>query len=250
MFITCLLPLQLTSSNFYHSIYYNIIHSFIAYRAGTAKSWHNRDVEDIWNEHPTGIFSSPDDDMHRQQLTLEELKELQMQNEDEREVPIYTHQGFQIQRRLGRFTRNSQPLGILINLGTIHQLFGNNNYHHNTVYQHGLPGSQKSSITVYPQAGLRSAGHFQASSLMANFYPHIESLNHVLRDDDNNNGQARFPIFGVACQGYNSVMHSTRGYGAQHHEAQQGIVTVALGGRFTCEGHGQEKWKKFTQNCY
>jgi hypothetical protein len=50
----------------------------------------------------------------------------------------------------------------------------------------------------------------------------------------------------VLCQSYNSVMHSTRGYSVQHHKAQQGLVTVAIGGRFDT---GEEKYKKVKASC-
>lgn len=143
---------------------------------------------------------------------------------------------------------------MLVNLGKIHELFGDNFGGDHTEYEHGIPGLANSSVRLYPQAGLRSAGHFQATGLMKNFYPHVEALNRRLRqqadgeDDDDRLG--RCPIFGVGCQGYNAVMHSTRGYGAQHHEAQQGVVTAALGGHFVIEGtSGLDHWKKVLQDC-
>jgi len=66
-------------------------------------------VDEIWNEHPDGIFLGAED-MHRQELTRDELEAMAMEDEDGREIPIYLQDGFQIQRRLGMFTRESGPL--------------------------------------------------------------------------------------------------------------------------------------------
>jgi hypothetical protein len=159
------------------------------------------------------------------------------------EVPIYTVDGFRVKRRLGHFSENHQ-LGVLANISTVKTLF-TQNFLDETYYRHGLPGPQNPSVTVYPQAGLRSAGHFQASGLMNSFYPFIERINELLRDGPD----ARFPVQGVACQGYNSVMHNIRGYGVQHHEAQQGLVSAALAGRFACDNSGQAKSTKFSKLC-
>jgi hypothetical protein len=198
-----------------------------------------RPVRDVWDNQP--LFPSLDINVP---LTLQELRNLPIEDDSGHEVPLYTADGFQVKRRLGRFG-NTPPLGVLINIATIDDLF-KPNHADTTVYRHGNPGPKKNpQLSVYPQAGLRSAGHFQASGLMTSFYPLIEAMNELLRDGED----ARFPVKGVACQGYNNVMHTTRGYGVQHHEAQQGLVTAAIGGQFACDQKGRAKCDTFSKSC-
>ena len=172
-------------------------------------------------------------------LTRRDLSNLELVDENQNEVPIYNKDGFRVKRRLAAYDSELSPLGVLVNLGSIHELF-KTNHSDDTFYLHGRPGPTKPKVHVYPQAGLRSAGHFQASGLMTSFYPLIERTNEMLREFP----EDLFPIEGVACQGYNTIMHSTRGYGVQHHEAQQGRVTAGIGGKFACDPSGKEKAKR------
>lgn len=238
-------PFSVFINQYFILIYTHILNPSSSARLTTG-DWLIRNNRDIWNQNPEGLYTSPDKAYHQNQRlpTLDALRELELEDDDGREVPIYTVDGFRVKRRLGRFSENSS-LGVLVNLATVNTLF-TQNIADETNYRYGLPGPQKALVTVYPQAGLRSAGHFQALGLMNSFYPFIERLNVLLRHDG---PDARFPIQGVACQGYNSVMHSTRGYGVQHHEAQQGLVSAALGGWFACDNVGREKSKKFTKIC-
>lgn len=206
------------------------------------------DVETLWNRHPTGLYTTPDH-RSRQRITLAELEDLDLLNEEGHEVAIYTVDGFRVNRRIiGFTTANYTPLGVLVNLATVNELF-KHNHADDTHYQHGRPGPDDPAVYLYPQAGLRSAGHFQASGLMSSFYPFIELLNEALRDVPDDEDDSRRPIEGVACQAYNSVMHHTRGYGVQHHEAQQGLVTGALGGRFASDEDGKAKCRELVRKC-
>ena len=104
------------------------------------------------------------------------------------------------------------------------------------------PTGQSTSYNVYPQAGLVNAGHFQADGLIAPFLPLLHQLNAQVQLQDSDamiednplgaTGHDSQPpaIIGVGCQGYNGVMHVTRGRCAQHHDAQRGLVTSALAG--------------------
>ena len=109
------------------------------------------------------------------------------------------------QRCAAAFDSNTSLLGVLVNLGSIHELF-KPNLSDDTLYLHGQPGPTKPKVHVYPQAGLRSAGHFQASGLMSSFYPFIERTNEMLRKDP----EVLFPIEGVACQGYKAGAYMQR----------------------------------------
>jgi len=110
------------------------------------------------------------------------------------------------------------------------------------IYEFGIPGSNGSAVNYYPQAGLRSVGHFQAMSIPTVFYPHIEELNKELRNTTPET--PCYPIRGVSCQGYNALMHSTRGYGAQHHEVQQALITATLTGTIAKGADSIAKYRK------
>lgn len=43
-------------------------------------------------------------------------------------------------------------------------------------------------------------------------------------------------------------MHSTQGYGVQHHKAQQGLVTAKIGGWYALDNSGKEKAQKIRKN--
>jgi hypothetical protein len=213
-------------------------------RAKKARRFEDKDTNDIWESNPDGLYTSPDP-TDRERLTLDALEEMDLVDEDQHEIPIYTVDGFRVKRRIALFSPNDHSLGVLVDLATVNELF-RTNLVGDTVYRHGLPGPQQATVTVYPQAGLRSAGHFQASGLMTSFYPFIEKISEFVREGPD----STFPIKGIACQGYNSVMHSTRGHGVQHHDAQQGKVTAALGGRFATGPTEKKKHEKFVRDLH
>jgi hypothetical protein len=102
----------------------------------------------------------------------------------------------------------------------------------------------KRGYDAYPQAGLQRYRHFQANGMMNPVKPFIKEMNQLLRDQNGNQGRngddeddepemsPHPPVTGVATQGYNSAMHYARGRGVQHHDAQLGLVTAALGGTY------------------
>ncbi|KAF8872027.1 hypothetical protein BD779DRAFT_1477818 [Infundibulicybe gibba] len=67
-------------------------------------------------------------------------------------------------------------------------------------------------------------------------------------NDDNDN--ARKPaIFGISSQGYNAVMHNTRGRSAQHHEVQVGYITRMLAGSWMNAKSHQLAAQRWVQKC-
>jgi hypothetical protein len=108
---------------------------------------------------------------------------------------------------------------------------------------HGYTGIT-SGYHAYPQAGLQRYGHFQANGMMNPVKPFIKEINEQLRvrnrsdsgnredEDDAPEMSPHPPVTGVATQGYNSAMHYARGRGVQHHDAQLGLVTAAIGGTY------------------
>jgi hypothetical protein len=147
-----------------------------------------------------------------------------------RKIPIYMDNGYKIQRRLAIFNRNTKPHGVLIDLRNVGSLFHSDDMEE-------LFDSEAASIAtqyhVYPQAGLVSAGHFQADGLPSAVQKLLDLFNNELLDEineDMDNSVTAPPIVGVACQAYNAVMHATRGRSAQHHDAQKGLITSAMAG--------------------
>jgi hypothetical protein len=121
-----------------------------------------------------------------------------------------------------------------MNLTHIHELFASNDSDDDD-FMDGRPGPSTTDYSVYPQAGTRIAGHFQGEGIMTMLYPLVDGINKRIiqvrratgEDDDE---YINHPITAIASQGYNSVMHYTRGYSSQHHEVQTGKVTSCLAG--------------------
>jgi len=154
-----------------------------------------------------------------------------LEDDQGNEIPVYTAAGNRIARRIASVDVNDPPFGGLMDLRHINELFS-------------LPddseGRKPINYTVYPQAGLQRYGHFQADGVMANIIPLLEEINDQVQDEEpmevNEGGrifERRPPIIATSTQGYNSVMHFTRGKGAQHHDAQLGLVTAALAGTYS-----------------
>lgn len=165
------------------------------------------------------------------------------------EIPIYCNKGFTIPRRIPRFSRNTRPHGVLMDLRCVKELF-------QTPWEEddidlGLDDeenedSQETTCYTYPQAGLKVAGHFQAGGLMKKFNPFIKAVNRDLIEDDDDESQI---VSGIACQGYNAVMHSTRGNSAQHHDAQLGLITGALAGSWAKGASVERTAHRLSERC-
>jgi hypothetical protein len=156
-------------------------------------------------------------------------------DDDEQEIPLYTNTGYQIERRLAAYSEGEQPHGVLMNLRHLNMLFDEDGMEED--FEDLDDDMEPSAVKyyVYPQAGLVTAGHFQANGLMTNFQKRVNILNSSIRDEldaeqIDEEASQRVPIRGIGCQGYNAVMHCTRGLGSQHHDAQKGYVTGALSG--------------------
>ena len=203
--------------------------------------------------HPDGVYSSPDPD-DREIVSWEHLEDMDNDDDNEAfEIPVYTHDGFLLSRLLPRFLNRTQPHGILPDLRVIKELF-------ELPFEHDQGEDTSVNVYTYPQAGLKIAGHFQANGLMRCFLPFVQQVNNRLNSftidsaDDDGLDRMSVPrsktiVRGLACQGYNAVMHSTRGDSAQHHDAQLGMITGALAG-FRAQGDAaKSKAKKLRQRC-
>lgn len=175
-----------------------------------------------------------------------------MQDDDGSEIPIYTQSGYRIHRHLARIHKNTPTYGILIDLQDIASLFHPTDT--DDLFDEDLQHPQI-QYTVYPQAGLVTAGHFQANGLITAFHPHLQQLNNSLishqdiDDDSTDNDISDSPIIGVACQAYNAIMHTTRGRSAQHHDAQLGIITSTLAGAWATGYKNQQTARELKDRC-
>ena len=158
---------------------------------------------------------------------------------------IYNERGARIPRQVGLRRASSPTFAGLLDVKDLQELFVAEAQNEvNT-------GEGYTGITTdyyaYPQAGLQRYGHFQADGMMNPINPFIKEMNDRLRyqpenepvDGDNEEDplfppetSPHPPVTGVATQGYNSAMHYARGRGAQHHDAQLGLVTAALAGTY------------------
>jgi hypothetical protein len=168
------------------------------------------------------------------------------------EIPIYCDKGFIVPRRIARYSRNTLPHGVLMDLRTVNELFETP---WDEDYDMDLDDTDLVKCYTYPQAGLKIAGHFQAYGLMKKFSRFIDEVNDDLNnlaveegDDQLDHAYGRV-VQGVACQGYNAVMHSTRGDSAQHHDAQLGMITGALAGSWASTPSTERIAQRLQERC-
>jgi hypothetical protein len=226
-------------------------------------------------EYHDGIFTTPYHST-RDEIQQQDLDDIPFVSPNGSEISLFSNDGFKIQRRTALFNRHVKPHGVLVDLQSTKNLFTNNDSDDMQIEDDQDPPS--SDFSVYPQAGLKSAGHFQAKNLIAGCYPIIRRINRYLNrhrphhrpshdssdsddmqvDDDNNNNSDnnndhyilnRPVVQGIASQGYNALMHHTRGRTAQHHEVQVGQVTAALAGIYATTPQHTNRARKLTRSC-
>jgi hypothetical protein len=218
-----------------------------------AAAWNEWPIQDIIDDYEDGIFTTPYA-MTREEVHPDDLDEIPYVSDDGYEIPLFSKDGFQIQRRIGLFASGSKPHGVLINLLQTRNLFTND------VDELAEEECGVIDFTVYPQAGLRNAGHFQAKGLVLGCYPLLKLINRQIArgstdesrdvdDEDDNTGVGHAAIHVIASQGYNAMMHHTRGRTAQHHEVQVGQVTAALAGQYARTAQHVNVCKRLTWTC-
>jgi hypothetical protein len=230
--------------------------------------WEDLSAEDILENTPEGIlYDGYDEDSRR---PIEDLSELLIMNGSE-EIPIYNEDGFRISRRTATTEDDAEngdaSMAILMNLREIRTLFETDN--------EGIIEEDPVKLDVYPQAYLHSVGHFQANRLITGFEKTIRSINQkigarrgaALRDElfgdiiDNEDANEQdeadpgadlgrmHAVKGIACQGYNEVMHRLRGQGGDEHDAQLGMITGALSGTYATTKATRTKHEKLMKRC-
>lgn len=225
-----------------------------------AVEWQLVPIEEIIEDYDDGIFDSPDPTT-RTEITPEGLEDYPFQDNAGEPILIYDLDGYHIQRRRGVTQNDDQPLGVLLKSDKLKKLFEFDVDDSPDGDTGSYPGSP-TTFHFYPQAGLRTAGHVQANGLITKCYPLVHTIDRDIQDpldepdargpNDNDNHEgigngnptfvySRQSVFGISSQGYNTVMHRTRGRKAQHHDAQVGLVTAALGGAWAVNNTSQSK---------
>ena len=135
-------------------------------------TWVERSVYDIWNENSGGIFDSYDP-ATRAELSIEELYDLPIYDNSGQEIPIYTDNGYMIERHLPTLNHTSTPCGILADLRDLSSLF-------TRIQTNGFFTRDEEVVIpyhIYPQARLITTSHFQVQGLITLFYLLIDKLN-------------------------------------------------------------------------
>ena len=209
----------------------------------------NIDLEEIFEDNPDGVYDSPDTET-RSQISGPELEDFPYVNDHGQPIHIYSQDGHLIQRRLGIFSTTSKPHGILVKSERLQNLFIRD---FDEFDDSGSDDGMNLTIpfTFYPQAGLRTVGHFQAKGLVAPCYPIIAKINHSIQMGlrENNSAASRRVIHGISSQGYNAVTHHTRGRTAQHHDVQVGLVTGSLAGAWAVESKTIQTAQRLQKKC-
>jgi hypothetical protein len=206
-----------------------------------------RPKEHIIEKHGDDIWDSVSHEL-RQRVSHDDLDDL---DDDGR---LFTGEGHEIHRYYPIVpNRVEDACGVLVDFNNIHTLFG---VDENLTYSRA--GPETSKYFAYPQAGLVTAGHVQATSLISEFYPQLERVNvkilkSTVNHRDDVDGDIAEPktwaVYGISTQIYNAVMHHTRGKGSQHHEVARGIVSGALGGLCISETASSKKAKNLRRSC-
>ena len=213
--------------------------------------WTIHTIDNIINYHRSDLFNHYNPNI-RCQLSCNCLTIFPLLNDDGTERPIYTELSYHIQRCLGTGSHSICPLGILMDLCHLDHLFLSDNLLNNFDSDAVSP-----SLDIYPQAGLITAGHFQADGLMPAFIPLLHKLNSDIQLDANDSDvvdpfspqDSLPPIIGVGCQGYNAIMHATRGHCTQHHDAQRDLVTGTLSASWANTPLHKQKARSLIQQC-
>lgn len=177
-----------------------------------------------------------------------------MLDEAGREVHVFDANGMRIPRREA-IIEDTTVNGMLFNLRRIQELFMRDTFDDDVDVVDDTPMTPH---YVYPMAGLKTIGHFQAQGLMAPFIRKLKQLNSRLRhhfhDEDEDMIEADLTtgysplIEGVACQGYNMLSHRVRTAG-RYHEVQLGLMTAALAGTHHPIGSNANTARHFYNQC-
>lgn len=184
-----------------------------------------------------------------------DLEDLELVDETGQEITVYDAAGHRIPRREALIEEEVYT-GMLFNLRTIHELF-----QRTELAEEEADMEEDQPVTphyLYPMAGLKTIGHFQANGLMTPFLVKLRELNTELkaryREDDEEDIAADLltgygPLVeGIASQGYNMLSHRVRTQG-RYHDVQLGQITAAFCGTHATPGANLNKAERFFSEC-
>jgi hypothetical protein len=223
-------------------------------RCVRVKRWTEVPNQDVIDQHGI-VYDSPDKDI-REEVDLTNLPH--RDPDTKRENNVYDEDGRRIPRLHGKTCNNAKPCGLLINLETVSDLFTSYipAYEDMAIDADAFQGEEIStpSVSIFPQAFLRTMGHIQCDAVLPHFAPFISEIrrsttrrSHMLNLDDDEPIPDEYDLFGdrlnndhhqippvlipSACQFYNEISHRIRPSAALH-EVQQGRITSALAGAY------------------
>jgi len=98
----------------------NIFNHDMFSRVWEVNSWRDRDVDEIMQYHPDGVFTSFNPD-ERHHIEWDELRDIL--HSSDLEIPIYCNKGFTIPCHIPCFSRNTCRHGVLMDLHSVKELF-------------------------------------------------------------------------------------------------------------------------------
>ena len=212
--------------------------------------WDTIPADNIIETYAEDIFDSADANV-RVRVVLEDLPLL---DESGQEIQVFNQAGYRIPRREPILEDDNDFNGMLFNLRTLHQLFMLDGLEDETL----LEDLTMTEHYLYPMACLKTIGHFQAKGLMTPFLKKVKALNTRIKEQYNGDDEDTIAdelltgysplIEGIACQGYNLLLHHVWTQG-RYHEVQQGLMTAALSGTHTSPATNANVAAKFWTDC-
>ncbi|KAI0054429.1 hypothetical protein BV25DRAFT_1948613, partial [Artomyces pyxidatus] len=235
--------------------------------------WQDIADADVENENPE-IYTGPDTASRER---IENLAEFPRFDDDGREIPIFTPDGYAIPRREPFVQPTSPPSSILFDLPELGRRFNSAGESYDAdVVDRELSGLRSEcfgrdraypEVCVYPLGLLGSFGNMQASGAFPPFNNELRALcNHLRRpnqerdeDDEDEFGDPEDDVDGmddvlaveaISVQGYNLLSHRTRD-SAKYHEAQLGLTGGAAAGTYATTPKAKAAARKlFEKNRY
>ncbi|KAI5981073.1 hypothetical protein EDD15DRAFT_2380428 [Pisolithus albus] len=202
------------------------------------------------------VFTAPPGHHGRQEI--EDLENYDLLDEDGKEIPIYTAEGYMVLRRAPPNNRSTSG-GAFLDLTKAPTLF--------------VPEDAEEDFNIravpcylYPLAFTKTLGNMQADGLIHSFQQQLPLINRNLsthlaghdEDDndslfgdmnDNHNPMDGQPILqGLRCQAYNSLSHRVRER-IKFHSVQLGRITAAVSGCTATGVSAVSKWERCLQEC-
>ena len=220
-------------------------------RSVPVAQWDDIPIEALQELHGEEIFDSAD----REERSAVDLETYPIEDEAGLENHIYDVDGMRIPRHEAIIEEGQPVNGMVFDLRRIHELFQKDGMADETGR---IDDTLITEHYVYPMAGLRTVGHFQAKGLMTPFSRQLKLLNARIRNENNWEDEDDVEvdllygtsalIEGIASQGYNMLSHRVR-TAARYHEVQVGTLTAAFSGTYHGSDGNRNKARRFRDIC-